>query len=285
MILITWNIQWGRGCDGRVDLRRIVDTARGLADFDVLCLQEVADNYPGLAGLPAGVDQFRELAALLPGHHAVDGVAVDRWTPGVGRQRFGNMVFSRLAPLQVMRHLLPRPADAANHHMPRLALEVVVAAPGGPVRLMTTHLEYYSAVQRAAQVEALRDLQREAAAHPFPGPAGKEGSPFEPRPRGPRAILAGDFNCDASDPLVARLQSPLPGTPRWVDAWACAHPGEPHPKTVGLFDHAQWNHHAQSFDFCFVSEDLALRVRRVEVDLLTQASDHQPVLLELDLTR
>jgi endonuclease/exonuclease/phosphatase family metal-dependent hydrolase len=31
----------------------------------------------------------------------------------------------------------------------------------------------------------------------------------------------------------------------------------------------------------FVSEDLAPRVRRVEVDLATRASDHQQVLLEL----
>jgi len=48
--LVTWNIQWGRGVDGRVDLARIVSTARGLADFDLLCLQEVADNFPGLEG-------------------------------------------------------------------------------------------------------------------------------------------------------------------------------------------------------------------------------------------
>lgn len=285
MIVITWNIQWGRGCDGRVDLRRIVDTLRAWADFDVLCLQEVADNYPGLAAMPAGADQFRELADLLPGYHAVDGVAVDRWTPGRGRQRFGNMIFSRTPPLQVLRHPLPAPPDAQNHGMPRLAIEAVIDAPGGPVRVLTTHLEYYSAVQRGAQVDALRQLQREAAAHAFPGPAGKEGTPFEPRPRGPRAVLTGDFNCDASDPMIARLQADLPGAPRWVDAWGCAHPGEPHAKTVGLYDHAQWSHVARSFDFCFVTEDIAPCVRRLEVDLQTQASDHQPVLLELDLTR
>jgi endonuclease/exonuclease/phosphatase family metal-dependent hydrolase len=37
--LITWNIQWGLGIDGRVDLERIVRTAREMADFDVICLQ------------------------------------------------------------------------------------------------------------------------------------------------------------------------------------------------------------------------------------------------------
>jgi len=249
----------------------------------VLCLQEVADNYPGLAGLPAGVDQFAELARLLPDFHAVDGVAVERWTPGIGRQRFGNMVFCKPAPLQVLRHPLPRPPDAHHHSMPRMALEVVLDAPGGPLRIMTTHLEYYAAVQRAAQVDALRHLQEAAASHVFPGAPGKEASPFEPRPRGPRAVLTGDFNCDASDPLIARLQAPLAGAPRWVDAWTCAHPGEPHAKTLGLYDDAQWHGQAFSFDFCFVTEDLAPAVRRLEVDPLTQASDHQPVLLELAL--
>jgi hypothetical protein len=45
MKLLTWNIQWCRGCDGRVDPRRIVDDARAFADFDVLCVQEVAANF------------------------------------------------------------------------------------------------------------------------------------------------------------------------------------------------------------------------------------------------
>jgi len=48
MKLITWNIQWGLGMDGRLDLARIVAEARRLADFDVLCLQEVADGFDDL---------------------------------------------------------------------------------------------------------------------------------------------------------------------------------------------------------------------------------------------
>ena len=55
--ILTWNIQCGRGVDGRVDLARIVATARALADFDVLCVQEVADNFPALDGNDAS-DQF-----------------------------------------------------------------------------------------------------------------------------------------------------------------------------------------------------------------------------------
>ena len=36
MKLVTCNIQWGLGVDHRVDLERIVRTARDMADFDVL---------------------------------------------------------------------------------------------------------------------------------------------------------------------------------------------------------------------------------------------------------
>jgi endonuclease/exonuclease/phosphatase family metal-dependent hydrolase len=52
--------------------------------------------------------------------------------------------------------------------MQRLALEATLETtletPLGLVQLTTAHLAYYSAVQRAAQVERLRELHREAVA-------------------------------------------------------------------------------------------------------------------------
>src|SRR6185295_19786711 len=74
MLLITWNIQWGKGCDGVVDLKRIVSVARSLADADVFCFQEVSD---GFASLDGGVDQSAELASLLPDHQAVFRPAIE----------------------------------------------------------------------------------------------------------------------------------------------------------------------------------------------------------------
>ena len=76
MKLVTWNIQWCRGCDGRVDPRRIVEHARAFADFDVLCLQEVAANFATLKG-SAGEDQFALLAEMLPGFTAIAATPVD----------------------------------------------------------------------------------------------------------------------------------------------------------------------------------------------------------------
>ena len=283
MKLITWNIQWGLGCDGRVDLKRIVDSARAFADFDLLCLQEVARNYPGLRD-SGGRDQFALLAALAPGYTAVEGVAVERHAAGIGVQQFGNMILTRLPVIQVLRHRLPWPAEPALPTMQRMALETIVEAPSGPLRVTTTHLEFYSARQRAAQVEALRAIQAEAAGHAGNQvQAQKMGSPFESRPRPARGILTGDFNCGHDDALIARVQAPAAdGSPAYADAWRIAHPGIAHAPTVGLHDKVQWEGRTHCFDFIFVSADLATQVRGMTVKTDTDASDHQPILLEID---
>ncbi|OYW62236.1 MAG: endonuclease, partial [Bosea sp. 12-68-7] len=72
MKLITWNIQWARGTDDVVDPRRIIEHARAMADFDVLCLQEVAANFPDLDGND-DTNQFALFADMLPGFTAIEG--------------------------------------------------------------------------------------------------------------------------------------------------------------------------------------------------------------------
>lgn len=281
MILITWNVQWCRGCDGRVDPARIVSVARASADFDVLCLQEVADNFPGLPG-SAGEDQFALLAALLPGYTAVSAVAVDTLGAEGRRRRFGNMMFSRLPVLATFRHLLPWPHDREAAGMQRVALEAVLDTGRGPLRVTTTHLEYYSRLQRESQVQRLRELQAQACGHSADvGDAGKSGGPFEAILLPASGILTADFNFRASDPEYARLQAPIAdGVPAYRDAWAMAHPGRAHDHTIGVHDRAQWPN-SYACDFVFVTEDLGARVADVRVNLETDASDHQPVVLHL----
>lgn len=283
MKLITWNIQWGRGCDGRVDLKRIVDTCRAMADADVLCFQEVARNYPELPG-SAGEDQFAALAGLLRGYRRIEGIATDAPAPDGTRRQFGNVIYSRFPVLQVLPHLLPWPADPKLPGMQRVALEVVLQANLRLVRVTTTHLEYYSLKQRAAQVERLRELHADSAAHAQDIDHPEEtGEPFKIFPRLKSGILTGDFNYRPEDALHARMQAPFTdGTPRYCDAWAQRHPGEPHDPTIGVHDHEQWPK-AFCYDFIYVSEDLASAVRELKVNLETDASDHQPVLIELDV--
>jgi endonuclease/exonuclease/phosphatase family metal-dependent hydrolase len=282
MKLITWNIQWGRGADGRVDLDRIVAHARRLADFDVLCLQEVSAAYPELPGCDGG-DQFEGLAGRLPGYTAISGVATDTPGPDGGRRAFGNLLLSRFPVLQVFRHLLPWPADPGVPGMQRMAVEATLDTPLGLLRVTTTHLEYYSRLQRAAQIERLRELHQEAvaqAASPRPGDA-SEG-PFCFVPRAAASILTGDFNCRPEAPEWSRVLAAMDdGTPAYRDAWALTHPAQPHAPTTGLYDKKQWPDLPFACNFIFVSEDLAPRVQAMCVDVTSDASDHQPLLIEL----
>jgi endonuclease/exonuclease/phosphatase family metal-dependent hydrolase len=281
VIVITWNIQWCRGCDGVVDPKRIIRAAREFGDFDVLCLQEVARNFPGLEG-SSGEDQFKLLHEQLPGFTAVEAIATDVAGDNGQRRQFGNLILTRLPVIQAFRHLLPWPADPAVPSMQRSAVELVLRGAAGPFRVTTTHLEYYSLRQRSAQVEALRALQAEAASHAAdPVNREKEGGPFQRQPRPRSAILTADFNFKVEDPAYARVQAPLDGGPAYIDAWRLRHGDQRHLPTLGVFDKGQWPEPAFACDFIFVTADIAARVREVKVDLRTQASDHQPVLLEL----
>jgi endonuclease/exonuclease/phosphatase family metal-dependent hydrolase len=282
MKLVTWNIQWGRGADGRVDLDRIVADARRVGDFDLLCVQEVSAGHDRLAGCD-GSDQFAQLAARLPGYEAVAGIASDVPAPQGGRRRFGNLLFSRLPVRQVFRHLLPWPADDGVMSMQRVAVEATVEAPFGLLRVTTTHLEYYSQRQRWSQIDRLRELHRDAVAQARSArPGSADDGPFEAVPRGAAAILCGDMNFRPADPDRNRMLAPIdPATPPWRDAWEIVHPGVPHAPTCGVHDKVQWPEPAFTFDFVFVSADLAHRVRNLHVDATTAASDHQPMLVEL----
>ncbi|MBW8329049.1 MAG: endonuclease/exonuclease/phosphatase family protein [Thiobacillus sp.] len=281
MKLLSWNIQWGRGMDGRVDLARILRTLRQLGDFDVICLQEVAVNFLGLPG-SRGEDQLAELSAGLPGYTAIYGVATDVPDGRGGRSQFGNAIFSRLPVGQVWRHLLPWPAEADTPSMQRVLVEAVVASDVGPLRVMTTHLEYYSQRQRESQIDAIRRLHAEACAMSRRSPLSEEqGGSFEVFPRPEQSLLCGDMNFPASAPERSQILAPFPGgEPGFRDAWDVLHPGEPHAPTVGIHK-VDFVDRPECFDFVFVAEGLANRLKAHGIDAVTEASDHQPVWVEL----
>lgn len=284
MNIITWNTQWCCGMDGLVSPKRLIEHARSMADFDVLCLQEIADNYPHLQG-QAGLNQAAQIAALLPDFQVFFGAAVHRFTPDGQAQRFGNLIATRLPPLQVQHHALPYPADPHVASMPRLCTSVIVQAPGlGVVRIMTTHLEYYSHLQRSAQVEALRALLHQSALQALQPPqasAEHAGTPFAPCQPAAHAVLCGDFNLSPTEAEYACIQAPIDGIEeRWEDAWTIRHGQQAHAPTFRLFDR-RYTPEPISCDFFFVSQSLRAHVRDICVDTQTQVSDHQPVLLTL----
>ena len=270
-VIVTWNIQCGKGCDGVTDLARIALVMRAMGEADVICLQEVARNDPGIAG---GADQAAQLEMVFPGYQGVFGAGLDRVQEGSEKRRqFGNMILSRLPVLQVFRHLLPHPPEPGIKHMQRAAVETVVRTRAGALRVITTHLEYFSPRHRAAQIARLRLLQEEAAGNAA-APQTSGNTPYDPVPRPASLVLCGDFNLlpgDAEYKLLFR--DPL------LDAWRVSRRDEPHPPSTGLYDWAQWPMGGHFRDYFAVTADVAVRIRSIEMDAQTDASDHQPLRL------
>jgi endonuclease/exonuclease/phosphatase family metal-dependent hydrolase len=265
--ILTWNIQNGKGCDGATDLRRIFEVIDRMGGADVICLQEIARNDQAFDG---GADQVAGLAHLFNGFETVFGPALSR-----GERQYGNLVLSRLPVLQAFNHLLPHPAEPGIKHMQRQAIEVVVQTRSGPLRVMTTHLEYYSAAHRAAQIARLRMLHFEASENEA-RPAKAAASPYDAVPRPASLVLCGDFNLAPDDAEYAALfAEPL------RDAWREARKAEPHPPSTGLHDRVQWPMGGHCRDYFAVTADLVARIAAIEMDAATDASDHQPLRLVL----
>lgn len=271
--------------DGIVDLPRILKTIRQLDDFDVICLQEVAVNFPGLPG-SQGEDQFAELSAGLSDYTAIYGPATD--LPGKNggcnnRRRFGNAIFSRLPVGQIWRHLLPWTPEPEAPSMQRILVEAVVTTETTPIRVMTTHLEYYSQHQRELQVEAIRHLHAEACCMSNrPSLTAKQDGPFEVFPRPSQAILCGDMNFTATAQEHSRILTPFDNeTPSFHDARSVMYPGEPHAATVGI-QPVSFVDQPECFDHIFITDALKNQLKSHQVNAITTASDHQPVWIELN---
>jgi endonuclease/exonuclease/phosphatase family metal-dependent hydrolase len=254
--------------DGRVDPARIAAEIHRLADPDVICLQELAVNLPELEGNDAG-DQVHTLAHLFKGYTTCFVSGIDVPSAGGRRGFFGNVVFSRLPVGRVLRHSLPWPPAADVPSMPRVAVEAIVDAPFGPVRVICTHLEYYSGAQRAAQIEKLLAIQTEASGKMHEN---SEPGVFKSFPRPRSTILCGDLNMRSEDPVLKKLSG------EFVDAWTAAHPGQPHPPTFHVHEKSE---PAYCCDYVWMTKDLVPRLKSVRIDGLTQASDHQPIIVEL----
>lgn len=292
MRLVTYNIQFGQGRDGRFDLGRIADAVRAA---DVIALQEV-ERYWSRSGM---TDQPLELAALLPDHHWVYGPAMDldaSFTDRAGRpvhrrRQFGNMLLSRTPIISTRCFPLPKLGTVAQHSLQRVALESVIAVPGttGALRVYSIHLTHLADATRGPQVDAILDIHRRAPAEGGAWTGSQTGSSWTdgPAPPMPRdAVLMGDFNLEPSSPLYDRIVGPL--SPQYgrmnaiegfVDAWVATGHGEGDGVTFPG-DHAE---PPARIDYCFVSTPLLPRLRACRIDGDAAGSDHQPVWTELDL--
>jgi endonuclease/exonuclease/phosphatase family metal-dependent hydrolase len=281
MKLLTWNVQWFLGLDGVVDVARVVDHARSLCDFDVLCLQEVSVHLGGLNG-GGDFDQAAEVAKRLPDHEVIFTPCIDYRHPAHGpRQRFGNLVATRLPALLVENHLLPCIREADIPSARRVCTSVLLQAASGPLTVMNTHLEYHSAVQRALQVQRLLDIHRENADLACADWAAEPATGlYQGRPRSPRTVLCGDFNFGPGSSEHRSLTRGA-GPHALRDVFTVLHGAAARPPTFGCYDKS-YAAEPIACDHVFASADIAPLARCARVDGTTQLSDHQPVYVELE---
>ena len=283
--LVTYNIQYGVGRDGKFDLARI---AASLEDADIIALQEVTRNF-----MRNGGADLAGLAELLPDYFHVFGPAMDidfggrdaAGRPLNARLQFGNMVLSRW-PIPASRNLLlPRTRRLNRGNLQRAALEALIMAPSGPIRVYSVHLDHVNLEERMLQI---RHLKERVFAFPMEGGAitgsGEFGFPELPCPE--EFILMGDFNMVRGSPEHVLMTGAVDAAEgRQIVAH---HPVDAYSLGDGVpGDAASWvdDDHPEKnrlIDFAFVQADLASRIGKVWIDQDAKGSDHLPVWFELD---
>jgi endonuclease/exonuclease/phosphatase family metal-dependent hydrolase len=291
MRLVSYNTQFSRGRDNRIDIDRMVAAVR---EADIIAVQEVERHW-----LRSGeTDQPAEIAARLPKHHwvyapyfdvdagatAADGTVTNR------RRQFGVMTLSRWPILSSRMHILPKFATGLVFNMVAGFLETVIACPGGPVRLYNLHLTDVTPDERLAQIARLFHVLWSA---PQEGGAWTGSDPDwqtdAPPPMPADAILVGDFNLVAGSPEYEALVGPKDSdfgygrvdvSHRLIDAWVATG----HAEDEGItFPAAVERGYERGYriDYVFVTLGLASRLKSCRIDNDADGSDHQPVWVEL----
>ncbi|MBM3601175.1 MAG: hypothetical protein FJX35_23505 [Alphaproteobacteria bacterium] len=297
MRLVSYNIQYGVGKDGKLDLARAIGA---IAGADIVALQEVERNWPksGMADQPA------EIQRLMPDYYGVYGPFFDvdasrRAADGRvenRRRQHGIMILSRW-PIRSSRLFpLPKLDNVTGLGFQMGMLEGVVDVPGRPLRVYAVHLSSLASEERLLQAEELMRLWRRT---PAEGPtwsgenmlSGVDWSSGEEQPPSPvDAVMLGDFNTRPGTPEYRVLVGDQPAgrdgihfRMRLSDSWHLAGDGG-----AGVTFPASPAYPAERLgadgiriDYGFVSGGLARRVTRAWVDVGAQGSDHQPYWIEL----
>jgi endonuclease/exonuclease/phosphatase family metal-dependent hydrolase len=286
MKIVSYNIQYGIGLDGKYDVGRIADAVRGA---DVIALQEVTRNNPRNGDR----DMVAEIGEALPDYFAAYG---SNFEVNIGSRlengraistsfQLGNMVLSK-TPIHLSRNLLlPRSRSLETMNFQRGALEALIETPLGFIRFYSTHLDHRSPVERQGQIRFLRQRLLNYALEGG-GLSGipEIGLPDLPYPEA--FIVMGDFNM-------------LPGSPEYVELAGRPDHEFGMPLTADLaVDVAQrlavadlitWvdpdrpgdKSRHKCIDYIFTSASLAKSLQRLWSDRDAVGSDHLPLWAEL----
>lgn len=288
MRVMTYNIQYGKGRDGRYDITRIADA---LVGADIIGLQEVEAYWERSGNL----HQVETIAERLPGFHWVYGATVDihkSWTDAEGkvqnrRRQFGNAILSRWPILSTRTFLFPGKLSPVNaHSIQRGITEASIKTPLGLVRIYTSHFSHLSDAERLRHAQFALDLHRRAQAD---GPVSSGDHPDRswlenpPPPVPAEAILMGDFNMTPEGPvypLVAGVKSGMYGRLHANDGFADTWLAAGHEETDGPTFYRDWDAKTGArLDYIFATPGLAAKVVAAEVLADIDASDHQPLVV------
>ncbi len=302
MKIVTYNIQFGLGKDGRFDPERIAGEVDGA---DIIALQEV-ERYWKRSG---NVDQPARLGELLNRYYWAYGpyFDVDASKPRPDgsienvRRQFGNMILSKTPILSTRLFPLPKSALRQRHNMVVGVFEgVVKLRDDGALRIYNAHLGARSQLDRVAQILSIRDTIRRAPPEGGAWTGGLAHSLWEhhghtlweedatPPPMPKSFVLLGDFNLEAKDPEYDFLVGPRDGNlgrlsspEEFVDTWVAV--GNDECEGVTYTDGPSTNSaRGMRIDYAFVDQTMEKRVLGARIDEAAQGSDHQPYWIDLD---
>ena len=286
MSIVTYNIQYCKGLDGKVDVERIADC---VSAADIIAFQEIDRYWPRTEN----VDQLSKLAELLPGYYHCFGAGVDLHLSGDSpennrRRQFGNAIFSKFPILSSRHHLLPKRGSIGPLSIQRSALEATILCNEIKLRIYSLHLTHLSCETRLPQLQHLMEVHRNATTEGAPingdlaGFDWQQGVESQEVPE--NAILLGDFNFQPDSNEYLYLVGPVSDygghiTPPtgFVDAWCQAG----HEKHSGATSDV--NDIPARLDYAFVSSPIRDRIKGCSVDELAMGSDHKPLWLEMDI--
>lgn len=240
--MLVYNIRAGKDLAGRDNLPRVAELVRSTG-ADLVLLQEVDRNTrrSGPADQPAAL-------ARLTGYAAAFGRTI-----GFQGGDYGIALLSRW-PIRrdTLVHLAVAapPGRTVADREQRGVLLAVVAAPGGPLAVLDTHLD--------AAAEDLWRVQEIAAVVRVAGTVAPPGMPL---------LLGGDFNALPQSPVHAALREA-----GFRDAWAGCGEGDP-----ATFPAAA---PVRRIDYLYLEGETRCRSARV---LPGEASDHRALLVRLRL--
>jgi endonuclease/exonuclease/phosphatase family metal-dependent hydrolase len=284
MEVISYNIQFGRGLDGRVDLGRIADSVKGA---DLICLQEVESGW--LRG--DGIDQAKALCEILPEYYAVYGSSFEvdiSYKTDDGkvinqRRQHGVLILSRWPILSSRCFNLHKQHYADKFNMQMSFVESVIDSEIGPLRVYSLHAGYLAVDERLRQFEQFLETFRRSPEEQgawsgksdIDGDGWSNDQAIPPMPRA--AIVCGDFNCHPG----SREYQHIVENSELHDCWQLRDPGNLNQSTRRC-DRTEDIEMEGKIDHIFVSSELVERVQSVMIDQQAEGSDHRPVRCQIE---